>query len=157
MQFKYFRGVIMKNKTFLFILVIILIFPSLTYAAKIASLPDILSPKMIAVDDDTFYITDQESLFVYSLNKFELVRKIGQKGEGPDEYMYTPYVQILKDSFLLYTNFKFSLFKKNGDGRSIIEKRFPFPVRKFNLVGGNYFIHQWTFDEKNRRFYEIIA
>jgi len=147
----------MKTKTFLFFLVIILIFPSLADAAKIASLPGILSPKMIAVDDDTIYITDQESLFVYSLNKFELVRKIGQKGEGPDEYMYTPSVQILRDSFLLYTNFKFSLFKKKDDGRSILEKRFPFPVQKFNLAGDNYFIHQWTSDEKNRRFSEIIA
>lgn len=143
--------------TFLFFLGIIFIFPSLADAAKIASLPDILNPKMIAVDDDTIYITDQESLFVYSLNKFELVRKIGEKGAGPDEYMYTPYVQILRDSFLLYTTFKFSLFKKNGHGPSIIEKRFPFPIRKFNLAGGNYFIHQWTFDENNRRFSEIIA
>lgn len=147
----------MINKTFLFFLVIILIFPSPADAAKLASLPDILNPQMIAVDDEKLYITDQHSLFFYSLNKFELVRKIGQKGKGPNEYMYTPYVQILKDSILLYTTFKFSLFEKNGNGRSITERKFPFPVRKFNLAGGNYFIHQWTFDEKNRRFSEIIA
>lgn len=147
----------MINKTFLFFLVIILIFPSPADAAKLASLPDILNPQMIAVDDENVYITDQHSLFVYSLSKFELVRKIGQKGNGPNEYMYTPYVQILKDSIILYTTFKFSLFEKNGDGRSITEKKFPFPVQKFNLAGGNYFIHQWTFDEKNRRFSEIIA
>ena len=88
----------MINKAFLFFLVVILTLPFPFKAATlVASLPDILKPRMIAVDDDTIYITDQESLFVYSLSKFELVKRIGQKGKGPEEYVYTPYVQILKD------------------------------------------------------------
>jgi hypothetical protein len=147
----------MINKAFLFFLVIIFIFPSLADAAKIASLPDILKPRMIAVDDDTIYITDQESLFVYSLSKFELVKRIGQKGKGPGEYVYTPYVQILKDKILLYDGFKFSLFEKKNNGRLIIEKKFSFPVFKINLAGGSYIRHQFTFDKKVRRFTEITA
>jgi hypothetical protein len=147
----------MIYKTFLFFLAIILIFPSPGDAARLASLPDILKPNMIAVDDDTIYITDQESLFVYSLSKFELVKRIGQKGKGPEEYVYTPYVQILKDSILLYTTFKFSLFEKKNKSRLIIEKKFSFPVLKINLAGGSYICHQFTFDEKNRRFSEIVA
>jgi hypothetical protein len=147
----------MINKAFLFFLVIIFIFPSLADAAKMASLPDILNPKMIAVDDDTIYITDQESLFVYSLSKFALVKRIGQKGKGPEEYVYTPYVQILKDKILLYDGYKFSLFEKDNNGRLIIEKKFSFPVFKINLAGGSYICHQFTFDEKVRRFTEITA
>jgi len=148
----------MINKAFLFFLVIILTLPFPFKAATlVASLPDILKPRMIAVDDDTIYITDQESLFVYSLSKFELVKRIGQKGKGPEEYVYTPYVQILKDKILLYDGFKFSLFEKKNNGRLIIEKKFSFPVFKINLAGGSYICHQFTFDEKVRRFTEITA
>ncbi|MCK4764523.1 MAG: hypothetical protein KAW12_20150 [Candidatus Aminicenantes bacterium] len=122
-------------------------------AAKIASLPGILKPEEINVDENRVYISNQNGVSVFSPGKLKLTGKIGKRGEGPGEFLFTPHVQILTGTLFLYTSRKFSFFNKAGELQE--EKSLSFPVLNANSIGSNYITNQWTYVD-NRAFSEII-
>ena len=68
------------------ILLVILMFSMITYAKKLATLPEIFKPFHLAVDDQRFYVTQDTIIFIFSLKDFTLEKKFGKMGEGPQEF-----------------------------------------------------------------------
>jgi hypothetical protein len=88
-------------------------------AEKIASLPDLMNPYYIAVDDQHLYALDKAEVFIYSLKDFSLKKKFGKRGEGPREFMISPggegmMIFPTSDSLVINSTGKVSFFSKNG-------------------------------------------
>jgi hypothetical protein len=91
----------------------------LSSASEVVPLPDLLKPHQITVDDSQLYITENASVYVYSLDHFSLKKKFGRKGEGPQEFMIPPpggvYVDVQTDNILVNSLQKLSIFTKDGN------------------------------------------
>ncbi len=79
-------------------------------------LPELMRPTVVEVDasQNKIFIVDNTSVLVYSLNDLKLFKKIGRKGEGPQEFKYITSIHLLKKSLLVNSSGKISLFKKTG-------------------------------------------
>lgn len=132
----------------------LLFFVSSLNAVKLTSFTDILNPICIAVDEKNLYVSEQKSIFVYSLNDFKLIRKFGKEGEGPGEFRLNPVVKVRKNGIFIHTFIKFCLFSK--DGKLINEKRISLDMLSNIDVLGNYYVMQkGTFKEKPQFLTEI--
>jgi hypothetical protein len=74
--------VAMKIKKIMMVF-ILLFFTSFVWAEKPVALSDLVNPKTITIEGNQIYITELDSIFLYSLNDFKLQKKFGGKGEGP--------------------------------------------------------------------------
>ena len=124
------------------------------HAAKVASFPDIFKPVQMVIDDGTLYISDQNSILIYSMENFKLLRKIGGKGNGPGEFQRTPMVKVLQDEILAHSYIKFCRFTK--EGKLLMEKRFS-TTMLYNIypVGDNYIIDAATLNIGDQTVREI--
>ncbi len=106
----------MKKTILVLIFVIITLFTSL-YPKKIL-LPEIANPLEILLDDKNIYITENVSIYIYSLNNFKLIRKFGKKGEGPGEFKISAdqmlSVSLNNKEIIVKSIGKISYFSKNG-------------------------------------------
>jgi hypothetical protein len=102
------------------ILLILLMFSMVTFAKKLATLPDIFRPYHLSVDDQNFYVTEDTTIFIFSLKDFTLEKKFGKMGEGPREFkrpqggsgiMTFPQT----DSLVINSMGKVSFFTKEGN------------------------------------------
>jgi hypothetical protein len=75
----------MKRKAY-WILFLIL-FTGLCFAEKVASFTEFTNPYESQVDVDRFYISEDTSIYIYSLKDYKLIKKFGKKGEGPGEFL----------------------------------------------------------------------
>ncbi len=84
-------------------------------------LADVEKPHQIAVDGGDLYVFDEAdySLHVYTLSLFAPKLKFGQKGDGPHDFKYLPFVHI-QPEILTCTDFsKIVWFSKKGE---VLEK-----------------------------------
>jgi hypothetical protein len=86
-------------------------------AQRAIALSGLQKPHQISVDGNDLYVFDEAdySLHVYSISPFALRTKIGNKGDGPHEFKYLPFVHPGPEN-LAVTDFTKTLwFSKNGD------------------------------------------
>jgi hypothetical protein len=109
-----FVGGIMKR---IFVLVILLMSSFFCFGEKVVQLPDLLKPESLTVDDNQFYINEKASVFIYSLKDFNLKKKFGKAGEGPQEFRVQGQLLIVpREKDLLINSFgKLSFFTKDGE------------------------------------------
>lgn len=97
---------------------ILLFFTSFVWAEKAVALSDLVNPKTITIEGNQIYITELDSIFLYSLNDFKLQKKFGGKGEGPGEFRVTPTryitISLLPDSIVVDSIGKVTLFSREG-------------------------------------------
>jgi hypothetical protein len=92
--------------------------------ATVVSMPDILKPENIVIDKGLILITEFPHVYIYSLDDFRLINKIGKQGEGPKEF--AQYVRIQKDpespdAIVVGSHMKMTYFTTQGE--YIEEKR----------------------------------
>ncbi|MFC2146254.1 hypothetical protein ACFLRT_02725 [Acidobacteriota bacterium] len=63
---------------------------SFQLGAQVVSLPGLINPDSIMVDNHHIYITDSETIYIFSVVDFELKTKFGKLGEGPKEFKINP-------------------------------------------------------------------
>ncbi len=56
----------MKKMILILLIVLVLLFTSVAYAGKLATLPEHLVPNALAVGENYFYITENSSIYVYT-------------------------------------------------------------------------------------------
>jgi hypothetical protein len=96
-------------------------FSPVTFAEKLATLPDIFKPYFLSVDDQQFYVAEGTTVYIFSLQDFALKKKFGKPGQGPQEFALVPrstgsltiYPQT--DSILINSPGKVSFFTKDGE------------------------------------------
>lgn len=97
-------------------MMILVIAPSLG-AQKSYDLTGLEKPHQIVLDGDDLYIFEEAdySLHVYSISPFTSISKLGQKGDGPHDFKYLPYVYVQSEE-LAFTDFtKTVWFSKIGE------------------------------------------
>jgi hypothetical protein len=55
-------------------------------AEKLTTFPELLDSKYLIVDNDQIIISDYPNVFLYSLDDYSLIKKIGREGMGPGEF-----------------------------------------------------------------------
>jgi hypothetical protein len=103
-----------SNILFLFFL------SSFQLAAQVVPLPGLINPDSIMVDDHHIYITDRETIYIFSAVDFKLKTKFGKKGEGPKEFKINPagvaklQVDIQPGTIIVNSNSRVTFFTKDG-------------------------------------------
>jgi hypothetical protein len=88
-------------------------------AEKVAILTDIQAPGDINIDDERIYITQQATIFIYSLKDYTLIKKFGKKGEGPGEFKLSAdnivFLTMEPNRLLINSVGRISYFSKTGE------------------------------------------
>jgi len=100
------------------IFVIILLFLTKIYPDYIIPVPEIVKPSGIAVSESRIYISEEAKVNIYSLKDHKFIKKFGNKGEGPKEFVGFPElgvrIEVLKDRLMVNSLGKISFFTKDG-------------------------------------------
>ncbi len=117
--------------------------------------PYILKPGSIVIDKNRMFVTEKATIHIYDLNNFRLLKKIGQKGEGPGEFLGVIRIHIVSGKILVSSLGKVSYFYI--DGRFIKDVR---TVKNSGISGGfqpidNGYIGTGTEMVKNEGFRTI--
>jgi hypothetical protein len=102
---------------------------------EVVPLPDLINPDGIQADRHQLYITEQHSIYIYSLKDSRLTKKFGKSGEGPQEFKVSRFSQgriyiLLEPEVLLVNSLKkISFFTKQGDF-----------IKEIRTVSGSRFI-----------------
>lgn len=117
---------------------LILLISSCIFAEKLAVLPEVLQPFKMSVDGNRLYITERETVYLYSMENFKLLKKFGGKGEGPGEFRKPPRVRIYPEYLFLVDSRskRISFFTK--DGVFIKGIRTPKDIGSIYFVGKNF-------------------
>jgi len=85
-------------------------------AQKTIVLPDLQKPHQIAVDGNDLYLFDEAdySLHVYTISPFALKLKLGQKGDGPHDFKYLPFVYVRPETIACTDFTKTLWFSREG-------------------------------------------
>lgn len=93
---------------------------SFQLAAQVVPLPGLINPDSITVDNHHIYITDRETIYIFSVVDFKLKTKFGKEGEGPKEFKINPagvaklLVNIRNDMIIVNSVGRISFFTKDG-------------------------------------------
>ena len=79
------------------LILILILFTNLAFAAKITTFPDLLKPGRLLVDGKQIFITEGITIRIYSLEDFSLQKKFGKMGEGPREFLKHAVVYVHPD------------------------------------------------------------
>jgi hypothetical protein len=103
-------------KKLLFFILVLAIATNLS-ARKTVVLPDVQKPHQIVVDGSELYIFDEAeySLHIYTISPFALKAKIGQKGDGPHDFKYLPFVYVQPEALACTDFTKTVWFSKKGE------------------------------------------
>ncbi|MCP5053831.1 MAG: hypothetical protein GY940_42080 [bacterium] len=109
------------NRTSVISALIVWLWFSFSLAAETFRLPQLASPNSINADAKQAYITDGNTVYIYSLKDFKLKTKFGKTGEGPGEFIGSPgtgraplRLDVMEDKLLVNSFGKVSLFTKDG-------------------------------------------
>ena len=91
-----------------------LVFSIFVHAEKVAVITEVLKPTAIVVDKNQFYINEDTTIYIYSLDDYKLKKKFGKAGEGPEEFLVFAAVSPQDDHLLVNSFGKISYFKKDG-------------------------------------------
>ncbi len=134
----------MVMKKCLILLAVILTFFMVTSGKKLAPLREILKPFHLSIDDQRFYVTQDTTIFIYSLKDFTLEKKFGKPGEGPQEFKLAPGGPMLmtfpqRDLLVINSMGKVSFYTKEGN--FIKELKSPVggqSMSMFQPIGGQF-------------------
>ena len=110
----------MKKTAFLFLVLLIAMNSS---AQTTIVLPDVQKPHQIAVDGNDLYVFDEAdySLHAYAISPFAPILRFGQKGDGPHDFKYLPFVYIQPETMTCTDFTKIIWYSKKGEVLKAIE------------------------------------
>jgi len=85
------------------------------FPERLVTLPEIMKPGSISVDNNQLYIAERSAIYLYSTKDFKLVKQFGGRGEGPGEFRNFPAVKVFPDYLLINTFGKMIYFSRNGE------------------------------------------
>jgi hypothetical protein len=89
---------------------------------QIVKIPDAFKPTQIHVTKDHMYIVDGVTVLIYALTNYQLIKRIGKEGEGPQEFKDAIYwIYFRNNRMIVNSQAKISYFSLEGE--FINEKR----------------------------------
>jgi len=129
------------KKAIVFILFCLFIFTQSIYAKKISELTDLLEAANIAVADGKLFVSADNSIYIYSLKDTKLIKKVGKKGEGPNEFKSNPSLWVKNNKLYAYGE-RLHILSLSGDFLRLIKlKRNVFDL---DLIDKNYVLREMT-------------
>jgi hypothetical protein len=113
----------------LVVFIVLVCVTGILFAAKANTLPEVLKPFSIAVDNNQLYVVDNDIVRLFSLKDRKYVRDIGKKGQGPGEFTFSPQITAFPGYLFVNTWGKVIYFSRSGEYKD--EKRLAFPIRYF--------------------------
>lgn len=121
----------------------------------VTAFPDLAKPIELRIDKNYIYITDQQSLFVYDKNNFKMIKKIGQKGEGPQEFQTNLRVNLLKNKIFLNDSYKVVQYSKSFE--LLQEKRLTYVIDRINPIEDKFvLVVPKEIDNQKYRVYKVL-
>lgn len=133
------------------LLLLIIVLANLDLSAKTISFPDLKKPVRIEVDGDGIYINDSMTISIYSLKDFHLVKRFGQKGEGPQEFRQYVNFNVQPDLFVISSLTKVSYFSKRGE----FKKEIRVPKGWTYKPLGKHFVAN-EFAQEGKTLYKVV-
>jgi hypothetical protein len=122
----------------------------LLFPGKLAQLTEISAPSRMAVDGDQLFIIEKQTVYLYSMKDFNLVKTFGKKGAGPGEFKFTPRLKVYPDYLLFDDIERILYFSRNGE--YIKEKKVPFIYARFFKPLGDKFVGYKLFmDQESKK------
>ncbi|MCK4890840.1 MAG: hypothetical protein KAS97_12975, partial [Candidatus Aminicenantes bacterium] len=119
-------------KTLFILLITLIVLISVPVNGEvIATFPDLLKPTGLVIDNDNLFVTEDITIYIFSMKDFKLVKKFGKAGEGPQEFNRFAAITPLKDKLLINSMSKLSYFTKDGEY-----------IREIKTKGGFAFLYQ---------------
>lgn len=114
-------------------------------------LTECLHPVDMVLDDHQLYVTDEMSIYIYSLKDFKLKKKFGSVGEGPREFRNFVHVIPRGEQLIVNSAGKVSFFSKDGvfikelKTRTGLGRAFFFPLKQGFAAMGRIWENQVLF------------
>jgi len=115
----------MKNKIKFVVVVLLILLAGSLYSTEIKKLPQLVYPKNLEVKNDRILITDFPDIYLYTIKNFKLIKKFGNRGEGPGEFTIDQIVMdwklaglrsdISENCILVNSQGRLSFFDLNGE------------------------------------------
>jgi len=107
----------MIKRTQVLIFLVVLVFGNIlnSQGSSIVDLKELENPGYLVAGKDFLLIEDNQTVKMYSIKGFKLIKTIGGKGEGPGEFNSFALPQILHDSIMISSLSKVSFFNFSGD------------------------------------------
>jgi hypothetical protein len=141
---------IKKIMTILLTMILAVVLPAQT---KIIPMPDLQKPEAVLVDQTQMYVGEGVFIYIYSLKDFKLIKKIGKRGEGPQEFILDPrfgplFINVQAGDIFTESLGKVSWFAKDGAFKK--EQKLPSPLILFLQPLGKNFVGM-GFDQENQK------
>jgi len=102
-------------------------------------LPEAEEPHDIKVENDDVFLSDRESILVYSLKDGHLRRRIGQRSQGPGEFIIGPLSLTVVDDRLIAGDIRrIIIFSLQGDYLGQVREPALLGPYNFLPVGSNF-------------------
>jgi len=97
--------------------ILVVIIPVSASARQTTALPDVRKPHQVVVDGRDLYVFDEAdyALHVYSVSALTPKVTIGQKGDGPHDFKYLPYVFVQPEALVCTDFTKIIWFSRKGE------------------------------------------
>jgi len=141
-------------KKMIFILLVMTMLVGTVSGEKLATLTGIMKPDNIYIDDRQIYIRENTTFFIYSFEDFQLKKKFGKPGEGPQEFKGTVFLVPRADYLLVNSAGKISFFTKDGDFIKEMKSPSGFSSSRFYPLD-NGFVGRGTVHDQGIRYVTI--
>ena len=138
----------------LVLIFLILMTDYMLFSTIVVKLKEINRPDTICVDKDYLYISENASIYIYSVKNYRLIKRFGKRGEGPEEFI--PYrlgllINVVNKNIFISSMGKMSVFSKNGIFKKEIKASSgkEFQPLDFNFIG-------WEFYQEDKTTYRGI-
>lgn len=142
---------------------ILLLFFLLAFAAglqlaKVVPMPDLLKPENIVIDKGLILVTEFPHVYLYSLDDFRLIKKLGKAGEGPREF--SNYIRVQKDPknqdlIVVGSHMKMSYFTTEGEFKKEIRAKGS-AGNVYKPFGKKYVSYGFFQDQEAKTVYQTI-
>jgi hypothetical protein len=141
------------KKIIVVLFLVLSIFSVAIHGKKVAVLPELMKPVTLAVDDTQLYVTEGASIYIYSLKEYNLLKKFGREGQGPQEFQVHPLIplslDVSTDKIIVFSILKVSYFTKKGEFiKEVRAKVFSAGLQPF----GDRFLGSTQIQEENVRY-----
>jgi hypothetical protein len=121
-------------KKIIFVFLTILLAATL-WAEKVAVFDDIIKPDSFYLTENQIFIVEFPHIYVYSLKDFTLIKKFGQRGEGPGEFIRFVRLHFQPGFIITHNQTRFSYFSR--DFKYIKEVKVPIQFNRGAVPMGN--------------------
>jgi hypothetical protein len=145
-----------KRILILFVLSVVLV--SYVFPKKLAVLPQLIKPGVIAIDGEAIYVLDGVEVYVYSPKDYQLVNKFGKRGSGPGELIPNDeiplHMKLVNGNIFLNSQTKMIYYSKRGN--LIKEKTLPFMCMQIVPLGDGFAVSKVAAEKNGEITFNVV-